>query len=152
MNEEWSPEGEIIGVLRKGEKDIVGRLKLATPREFELDSLSIQLLSAMCTLDDDLLLVDSEANEILLLNKNFELEQHIKQIQNESFNHPLSICSDKRGETFYLIDHNNNRVLLIDSNMKVIKKVLMNDNHTNISIGNPIDISFYVDCLFVCFR
>jgi DNA-binding beta-propeller fold protein YncE len=147
VNEDWSAEGDIIGDVGKVENDFVERLKIITPREFDLNSLSIKSLSGLCTLDDKLLLVDSDENQILLLNKNFELEDRIKKIGNESFNSPLNICTDQHGETVYLIDYSNNRVLIIDRNIKTIKKVLFNDD--NISIGNLIDISFYGDCLFV---
>ncbi len=87
--------------------------------------MSIKSLSGMCTLDDKLLLVDSEENQILLLNKNFELEDRIKKIGNESFNSTLNICTDQHGETVYLIDYNNNRVLIIDRNIKTIKKYFL---------------------------
>ena len=147
VNDEWWPESELIGEVKKIEKDLIERLKMIKTREFDMDVLSVQLASGMCSLSNKkLLLVDTDANEILVLNKNFELEERINEVNGEVFNYPLNICTDSRGETVYLCDYNNSRVLLLDVNLKHVKKILTN---TTDYIGNPIDICFYGDCLFI---
>ncbi len=63
------------------ERDIIERLKIISPKKLDLDPLSVQLVSGMSVLNDNkLLLVDTDANEILVLDKNFQLEERIKQI------------------------------------------------------------------------
>jgi hypothetical protein len=146
INDEWIPDSSIIGNLEIVERDIIERLKIISPRKLDLDPLSVQLVSGMSVLNDNkLLLVDTDANEILVLDKNFQLEERIKQIGDETFNYPLNICTDN-DENVYLCDYNNNRVMFIDKNLKVVRKTLT----TNIDyISSPIDICFYDDCLFI---
>lgn len=98
----------------------------------------------MCEIERNrIVILTHKANEILIYNEEFVLEQQIKDIDGYKFRNPVGLCMDDTGETLCICDYNADKVLLVDKKFKRVKCLI------DKTFYKPVDAKFHRGLLYV---
>ncbi len=125
-------------------------LERATPTILTLkDNRTIR---GFCNINNKrLILADSKTNILSVMDEKFREIQRLKAIGKHKFEYPVGVCTDGV-EYVYICDHDNNRVLMSDLNLRRVVKVLGKTGNKAGEFDCPIEICYHSNCVYVLDR
>jgi hypothetical protein len=123
--EPWiaSIDPEVIGKIESGDLLLGEEVKSRLYSKFELN-LYRNSPTSICSINDKyLLLTYNKDNKIVKLSSNYKVLDEIKIVDRMKLENPTLICTDGIGHV-YLLNANNTQVIIMDLEMKTVKRVL----------------------------
>lgn len=144
---DWSPDTSIIGKLI-GTSITKFLIKLVhnKPTVISLENESVHGLSNL--FDKKLLVSCVDTNKLMVVDRNYNIIQHVNEIDQMKLNCPLGICHNNANR-IYVCDLMNHRVLVLNQDFKL--KKIIGDKASN-ELGKfdrPVDCRFYAGNLYV---
>ncbi len=100
-------------------------------------------MTAMCALNDKILIADQKHNKILICDKHLNIIQTIFEIDKVLLKGPCSICTDSN-DTVFICDKLNSHIIATEKNFKKIKTIFQDQR-----IKLPIWIEYFKKSIYV---
>lgn len=140
---EWVAKPSLICKLVESSSSLdLDAIQIAVPRVVDFTEGPCGL----CVIDyDNLLVAAHDTSELILCDKNLnKTNLRVRQIGEYKLQSPVGICTDNEvNENIYVCDYYNDRVMVLDKSLKLIKRVLSKD------FDQPVDCAYRSGRLFV---
>ena len=130
----------------------INSIENATVTVLKLNEIvEFKSIKGLCELDrNELLISDSKSNTINVFDMDFKIKSRKRLIQNNRFEYPHGMCFD--GVNVCICDHNNNRVIITDDKLEIIKLIFGSAGVEPGKFDCPIEACYFNSTLFILDR
>ena len=146
-NNKLMPNFYQIGYLNTLNALNVSKMQTNEPYVCEFED-TIKYPTSICANGEQILITDNQANEIFALDSNFKILNQITHISDLRFNGPRGISTNGK-DTVFICDTGNDRVVISDINLKIVKRIIGRKGKLLAEFNWPSDVSYYNKNIFI---